>query len=43
MADVAVTFGFGHGDMCRMDLEELGRWQARAHDLADSLKESRGK
>ena len=32
MADVAIVFGFGHGDMCRMRLDELARWHARAHD-----------
>ena len=32
MADVAIVFGFGHGDMCRMSLAELARWQDRAHE-----------
>lgn len=41
MADVAVAFGFSHGDMCRMELEELGRWQLKARDLAEAIKESR--
>lgn len=33
MADVALVFKFGHGDMCRMSLAELARWQDRAADL----------
>lgn len=34
MADIAIIFGFGHAEMCAMRLPELGRWRARAVDIA---------
>jgi len=37
MADVALVYGFGHGDMCAMGLAELGRWQARARAASDEM------
>jgi len=41
MADVAVIFGFGHGDMCAMELAELARWQARAREASQQMTRSR--
>jgi len=33
MADVSLIFGFGHADLCAMEIGELARWRARAHRI----------
>ncbi|MCA8880398.1 MAG: GpE family phage tail protein [Rhodobacteraceae bacterium] len=39
MADIAQVFGFGHADMCRMALDELARWQDRAHAAVATMRD----
>jgi hypothetical protein len=39
MADVALIFGFGHRDLCAMDLQELARWRDRAGRVDEARRD----